>query len=78
MLGMLSGVLIAGVFFGLLEPFYQSTPHGTFTLPALIKVPYGVVVFAIVGIALAGFHLAELLEHRGRKELSGRSSLGVQ
>ncbi|HEV7388706.1 MAG TPA: hypothetical protein VGN73_08850, partial [Gemmatimonadaceae bacterium] len=66
-----TGVLVAGVFFGLLEPFYQSTPHGTFTLPALMRVPYGVVVFAIVGIALGGFHVAELIERRGKREAGG-------
>jgi len=82
-LGMLSGVLIAGVFFGLLEPFYQSTPHGTFTLPALVRVPYGVVVFAIVGIALAGFYLAELIEGRGMGDggpgkRQARSAMGVE
>jgi uncharacterized membrane protein YedE/YeeE len=79
-LGMLTGVLIAGVFFGLLEPFYQSTPHGTFTLPALMRVPYGVVVFAIVGIALGGFYVAELIEGRGkRKAGSGKlSAMGAE
>ena len=67
-LGMFVGVLVAGVFFGLLEPFYDSTPHGAFTLPALIRAPYGVVVFAIVGIALGGFHFAERIEGRARRE----------
>jgi uncharacterized protein len=70
-LGMLVGVLVAGVFFGLLEPFYLSTPHGAFTLPALIRAPYGVVVFAIVAIALGGFYVAELIEGRGRREVGG-------
>jgi uncharacterized membrane protein YedE/YeeE len=65
-LGMLAGVLIAGVSFGMLEPFYDSTPHGTFTLPAMTRAPYGVVVFVIVGVALAGFHLAELIERRAK------------
>jgi uncharacterized membrane protein YedE/YeeE len=67
-LGILVGVLVAGVFFGLLEPFYQSTPHGAFTLPSLIRMPYGVVVFAIVGIALGGFYVAERIEGGGRRE----------
>jgi uncharacterized membrane protein YedE/YeeE len=70
-LGILVGVLVAGVFFGMLEPFYQSTPHGAFTLPTLIRMPYGVVVFAIVGIALGGFWLAEVIEGRGRREAGG-------
>jgi len=70
-LGMLTGVLVAGVFFSVLEPFYLSTPHGTFTLPALIRAPYGTVVFAIVAIAIAGFHLAEVIEQRKRGVGSG-------
>jgi hypothetical protein len=74
MLGMLGGVLLAGVFFGLLEPFYQSTPHGTFTLPALVRVPYGVVVFVIVAIALVGFHVAERVERRAKKDLRAQST----
>ena len=65
-LGMLTGVLVAGLFFGILEPFYDSTPHGTFTLPAMTRAPYGVVVFVIVAIALAGFQLAEWIEHRSK------------
>ena len=65
-LGMLTGVLLAGLFFGILEPFYDSTPHGTFTLPAMTRAPYGVVVFVIVAIALAGFQMAEWIEHRSR------------
>jgi len=70
-LGMLTGVLVAGVFFSVLEPFYLSTPHGTFTLPALIRAPYGAVVFVIVAIAIAGFHLAEVIEQRKRDVGSG-------
>jgi uncharacterized protein len=81
-LGMLGGVLLAGVFFGLLEPFYQSTPHGVFTLPALIRAPYGVVVFGIVAIALGGFHFAELIEKReargGRREAQTLSAIGAE
>jgi uncharacterized membrane protein YedE/YeeE len=77
-LGMLGGVLVTGVFFGMLEPFYQSTPHGVFTLPALIGAPYGVVVFAIVAIALGGFHIAELIERRAKLKSSGRSMLGAE
>jgi uncharacterized membrane protein YedE/YeeE len=77
-LGMLSGVLVAGFFFGLLEPFYLSTPHGAFTLPALVRAPYGVVVFAIVAIALGGFHFAELIERRAKLISGGRSMLEVE
>ena len=77
-LGMLVGVLLAGFFFGVLEPFYQSTPHGAFTLPALIRAPYGVVVFVIVGIALAGFQLAELIERRANGNSRPASTVGAE
>src|SRR5256714_3346254 len=77
MLGMLSGVLVTGVFFGVLEPFYQSTPHGAFTLPTLFRAPYGVVVFVIVAIALAGFHLAETIEGRAKAGPAARSAIGA-
>jgi uncharacterized protein len=73
-LGMLSGVLLAGLFFGTLEPFYESTPHGTFTLPTMTRAPYGVVVFVIVGVALAGFQLAEWIERRAKSGASARST----
>jgi uncharacterized membrane protein YedE/YeeE len=72
MLGMLGGVLLAGAFFGRLEAFYQSTPRGSFTLPALIQLPYGVVVFVIVAVALIGFHIAEVLERRAKAELGAK------
>jgi uncharacterized membrane protein YedE/YeeE len=77
-LGMLSGVLVAGFFFGSLERFYLSTPHGAFTLPALVRAPYGVVVFAIVAVALGGFHFAELIERRAKLISGGRSMLEVE
>jgi uncharacterized membrane protein YedE/YeeE len=73
-LGMLVGVLLAGLFFGVLEPFYESTPHGALTLPALIRAPYGVVVFVIVGVALAGFQLADLIERRANANSSARTT----
>jgi uncharacterized membrane protein YedE/YeeE len=77
-LGMLSGVLLAGLFFGTLEPFYESTPHGTFTLPTMTRAPYGVVVFVIVGVALAGFQLAEWIERRAKSGASARSTAEVE
>jgi hypothetical protein len=68
---MLVGVLVAGFAFQLLEPFYNSTPHGAFTLPALVRAPYGLVVFVIVGVAMAGFWVAERVEAGGRREAGG-------
>ena len=62
--GMFAGVLATGTLFSTFQDFYASTPRGTFTLPQLLHVPYGVVVAAVVAIALAGFAGAEWLERR--------------
>ncbi|HEX7420239.1 MAG TPA: YeeE/YedE thiosulfate transporter family protein [Thermoanaerobaculia bacterium] len=63
-LGMFSGVLVAGLAFAPLLSFYESTSRGSLTLPQLTHIPYGVIVFAIVAIALAGFRVAEFIERR--------------
>lgn len=62
--GMFAGVLGTGLGFGPLQHFYESTARGTYTLPDALHLPYGVVVFAIVAIALAAFRGAEWLERR--------------
>ncbi len=64
MLGMFGGVLATGLAFAPLQRFYESTPHGSLTLPALLNVPYGVVVCAVVAMALIAFQVAERLEKR--------------
>lgn len=64
MLGMFSGVLLTGLAFAPLQRFYESTARGTLTLPSLLDIPYGVVVCAIVFIALGGFAIAERIERR--------------
>jgi rhodanese-related sulfurtransferase/uncharacterized membrane protein YedE/YeeE len=53
--GMFFGILVTGLAFTPLQRFYESTSRGSFTLPDLLGVPYGVVVFAIVVMALAAF-----------------------
>jgi uncharacterized membrane protein YedE/YeeE len=63
-LGMFSGVLVTGLAFAPLLSFYESTSRGSLTLPQLTHIPYGVIVFAIVAIALAGFRAAEFIERR--------------
>jgi uncharacterized membrane protein YedE/YeeE len=64
MLGMFSGVLVTGLAFDPLRRFYESTARGSLTLPELLHVPSGVVVGAIVAMALLGFQVAERLEKR--------------
>jgi len=64
MMGMFSGVLVTGLAFAPLRNFYESTSRGSLTLPELLRVPYGVVVCAIVAMALIAFQVAERLEKR--------------
>lgn len=63
-LGMFAGVLSMGILFDKFSAFYDSTARGAYTLPQLLHVSYGVVVFGIVVVAIAGFHGAEALERR--------------
>jgi hypothetical protein len=60
--GMLGGIWLFGEAFPVVERFYDSTSRGTLTLPALIGIPHGLVVFGVVAIALAAFAAA------GRRE----------
>ncbi|HEV7242645.1 MAG TPA: YeeE/YedE thiosulfate transporter family protein [Thermoanaerobaculia bacterium] len=63
-LGMFAGVLLTGLAFAPLRAFYESTSRGALTLPDVLHVPYGVVVCAVVVVALAGFAVAERIEKR--------------
>jgi uncharacterized protein len=60
--GLFFGVLVTGLCFAPLQDFYDSSAHGAWALPQLLHVSYGVVVFAVVLTALAGFAAAERIE----------------
>lgn len=62
--GMFAGVLGTGVAFPLIERLYDSGGRGAWTVPQLLHLPYGIVVFGVVLIALAGFAAAEWIEAR--------------
>lgn len=62
--GMFSGVLATGLAFPALLTFYESGARGAFTVPQLLGLPYGLVVFFVVLMALAGFAAAERIERR--------------
>jgi uncharacterized protein len=64
MLGLFIGMLLCGLAYQWLEPFYLSTVYGTWTLPQLLHLPYGVVVCGIVMMALLAFQLLARLERR--------------
>lgn len=63
-LGLFAGVLVTGIGFAPLQGLYDATPRGALTVPDWLGVPYGVVVVAVVAIALAGFVAAERIESR--------------
>jgi uncharacterized membrane protein YedE/YeeE len=62
--GIFAGVVGTGLLFPRIEPFYESTAHGAWLLPEALHLPHGVIVFAIVVIALAGFQVVERWERR--------------
>lgn len=64
LLGVTAGILAYGEAWPLIQGFANSTPMGEITLPQLLGLRYGLVVFLVVLMALAGFKGAELLERR--------------
>jgi hypothetical protein len=65
-LGMFTGVLMAGLALSHFQPWYESGAHGSWTLPQLLHVPHGVVVAAVTALALAGFRGTRWIEKRAR------------
>ncbi len=57
--GIFVGIFVFGEMFPLVESFYNSTPMGQVTLAELTGVPYGLLVFAVVVMALGAFAAAE-------------------
>jgi hypothetical protein len=53
--GIFFGTFAFGEMFPLVEGFYNSTPMGTITLPGILNLPHGLVVFAVVLMAIGGF-----------------------
>jgi len=62
--GMFMGMVAAGLAFPWLAPLYAAGARGTWTIPDLLHVPTGMIVFGVVLMALGGFVVAERLEHR--------------
>lgn len=66
--GMLLGTAVFDISYHAVQPFYDSTPRGTLTLPDLLQVPTGVVVAVLTVLAIAGFAAAEAIERRVGEE----------
>jgi uncharacterized protein len=62
--GMWFGVLGTGLLYPALRSFYERTPRGALTIPALLHLPYGVVVLVVVIVALVCFRVADRIEAR--------------
>lgn len=60
--GMFSGVLLTGFAFPVLQPFYERTARGEWTLPALMHTSDGMMVFLIVALALVAFRMIGRME----------------
>jgi uncharacterized membrane protein YedE/YeeE len=71
--GMLAGILLFAAAFPLLRRLYEATPAGTLTLPDLLRVSPGIVVAAVVALALGAFAAAEALERRAALRTGGAS-----
>ena len=63
-LGIFAGMIAFAEMFPLLKGFYLSGAGTEMTLPGTFGLPYGVVVFAVVLIAIGGFYGAGLLEKK--------------
>ncbi len=74
-LGMFVGLLGFGEVYPYLAGWAHSTPMGQITLPKLLDLPYGLLVFAVVLMALAAFVAAEWAERRFGGKLPGTGSL---
>ncbi len=60
--GIIVGIFTFGETFSYVKPLYEATPLGTLTLPQLLNLPYGLVVFLVVVIAVGGFAGATWVE----------------
>jgi len=73
-LGVMAGILGFGEAFPLVKGFYESGDLGRLTLPQVLHLPYGLVVFLVVVVAVAGFAGAGWVERRfAPRPAGGRS-----
>jgi hypothetical protein len=71
--GIMFGILVFGEVFPLVSNFYVSTPMGQITLPQITGLPYGLLVFLVVLMALGGFVGAEWIEKKMASKKAGAS-----
>jgi uncharacterized membrane protein YedE/YeeE len=66
LLGLFGGMAIVGLVLERFEAFFVSSARGAWTLPELLGLSHGMVVAAVVALALLAFAACEWLERRVR------------
>ncbi|MFZ1289545.1 MAG: YeeE/YedE thiosulfate transporter family protein [Melioribacteraceae bacterium] len=69
LIGMFFGIFVFGEMFPSIEEFFNSTAMGSVTLPQFFNIPYGVIVFLVVLMAIGAFTAAEW----GEKKMANKS-----
>ncbi|MCX6152924.1 MAG: YeeE/YedE thiosulfate transporter family protein [Candidatus Kapabacteria bacterium] len=64
LIGVFLGIFIFAELYPLIENFSNSTNMGKVTMPAFFNIPYGIIVFLVVLMALGGFAGAEWAEKK--------------
>lgn len=60
--GVMFGIFVFGELFPWISDFYNSTPMGRVTIPELLNISFGTIVFIVVLVAIGGFIGAEKIE----------------
>jgi uncharacterized membrane protein YedE/YeeE len=63
-IGVMFGIFIFGEFYPVVEDFFNSSHMGKVTLPELLNIDYGIIVFIVVVLAVLGFALAGWVENK--------------
>ncbi|MBI5403862.1 MAG: YeeE/YedE family protein [Ignavibacteriae bacterium] len=63
-IGVFLGILVFDEFFPLVKGLYNATPMGQLTIAQWSNIPYGLLVFAVVLMAIGGFIAAEWAEKK--------------
>ncbi len=63
-LGIFAGTIVYGESYTAIKDFVNAGARGALTLPEAFNLPWGVVVFAVVLVAVGGFYGATLIERR--------------
>jgi hypothetical protein len=63
-LGLLGGTFVFAAMSAHVQGFFTSTAMGQLTIPGALGLPYGLIVFGVVVMAVSGFYAAGLVERR--------------